>query len=813
MRIVKLPNEEIKCYTVDEAPIFPDVSFLCKKRGNNVAKRYISYPLAFDIETTTYMEGDKHKAFMYHWQLASPTIRVYGRTWGEFISLMKKLKEDLKLNSEKRIVIAIHNAGFEHQFMINFMRREFGEPTIFAVAPRKPLKVTYDCGFEFRCSWKLTNMSLEKAIENEKGCKYAKMVGDLDYKKFRTPFTPINDTEFRYCIMDVVSLCDLVQQRMINERDNLESIPLTSTGYVRRTCRKATEHQDGYRAFFKTLNLSKEIYDMLKESARGGDTHANRLIAGHIMENVDPFDVQSSYPYVLMMKYFPCTKFTPERSDISKKDLDMLLSKKCVIMTIFLKGDVRVKNNVPFPYISSSKCRFIDKGAYDNGRVLYAEGLEITITELDYEIITRQYTFNELYIVNIYSAERGRIPSSIRKVIIDLFTEKSTLKWQIEREREHKTGAEILEDLIYRYNKCKNRINSVFGMMYTDPVREEINFLYGEEREENGGNPWKEESADITKSLEHYNKSRNSFLYYAWGIYTTAHARSHLQRLVNCATNIEAEIPAIALYCDTDSLYGVNLNLTAIEIENEKIRKEVEKEGYFAEIEGERFYPGVYEHDGHIDRFITLGAKKYAYEKGGKLYVTVSGVSKGDKSKGRPGGADELEKLENFKPGFIFQKAGGIDLYYDDTEEIFTLDFGDGEFESSSSVSIVDGEYTLNITGEYSDLIGMERFLKERKKMKKPENKNNATDNREQEGFSISNAKCWEDGRVTFNLHYGRTTIYGCRVIEGEKGDFISFPRHKGKDEKYYNYAKIEMTADEQAAVLKLVEDTICQGS
>lgn len=716
MREINILSEKILCYTVDECPNFPDVYFRCKKRGEFVAEKYISYPLALDIETTNYMAGDEHKAFMYHWQIASPTIRIYGRTWDEFLKILRKIKNDLKLDDKKRIVIGVFNLGFEFQFMTNFLKKEFGKPKIFAVSSRKPLKITYDAGFEFRCMWKLTNMSLEMAVLNERGCRYKKMTGDLDYKIFRTPYTEINDVEFRYCMMDVIALCDLMQQRLINERDNLESIPLTSTGYIRRLCRKSTENQNGYRNFFITLNLDEPNYILMKEAARGGDTHANRTIAGKIMEGVDPFDVQSSYPYVLLSKYFPCTKFTTVNREISMEDLEGMCETKCVIMKVIFSGGVTLKKDVPFPYISSDKCRHIENGVFDNGRILRADGFETTITEIDFDIINKQYDYKEFYIIKIVSAERGRIPVSIRDVIIALFCEKSELKWKIEQEKKGEGREEIIADLNYYYSKCKNRINSIFGMMYTDPVRDEVAFLYAQERESNHGKPWKETEGNIAAGLEKYNRSRNSFLYYAWGIYTTAHARAHLQRMVNAALTVDSDMPPIALYCDTDSLYGVNLNISAIAEENKKIQKDLEEEGYFAEIEGQRYYPGVYEYDGYIDRFITLGAKKYAYEKGEKLYVTVSGVSKGDKNKGRPGGAEELGSIENFKPGFVFKEAGGIDLYYDDTEEIFTLNFGDGDFQTSSSVAIVNGEYTLNITSEYSALTGIERFLKEKRR-------------------------------------------------------------------------------------------------
>lgn len=49
-------------------------------------------------------------------------------------------------------------------------------------------------------------------------------------------------------------------------------------------------------------------------------------------------------------------------------------------------------------------------------------------------------------------------------------------------------------------------------------------------------------------------------------------------------------------------------------------------------------------------------------------------------------------------------------------------------------------------------------------------------------------------GFVFFNLKLNGITIYGCKVIESDKGDFISFPSYKGTDDKYYShvYARLD---------------------
>lgn len=62
---------------------------------------------------------------------------------------------------------------------------------------------------------------------------------------------------------------------------------------------------------------------------------------------------------------------------------------------------------------------------------------------------------------------------------------------------------------------------------------------------------------------------------------------------------------------------------------------------------------------------------------------------------------------------------------------------------------------------------------------------------------------------VFFDMEVNGVTIYGCRVVEGSKGDFISFPSHKGKDGKYYNYAYVKLSDDDTAGIVKQVEDML----
>ncbi len=62
---------------------------------------------------------------------------------------------------------------------------------------------------------------------------------------------------------------------------------------------------------------------------------------------------------------------------------------------------------------------------------------------------------------------------------------------------------------------------------------------------------------------------------------------------------------------------------------------------------------------------------------------------------------------------------------------------------------------------------------------------------------------------VFFDVEINGVTIYGCKVVEGKNGDFISFPSHKGKDGKYYNHAYIKLTDEQSKDIISQVENML----
>lgn len=95
--------------------------------------------------------------------------------------------------------------------------------------------------------------------------------------------------------------------------------------------------------------------------------------------------------------------------------------------------------------------------------------------------------------------------------------------------------------------------------------------------------------------------------------------------------------------------------------------------------------------------------------------------------------------------------------------------------------------------------------------MKKPENgtQQNSNNNRANitiESFEVSRVIMFQSGTVAFNLTVNGITIYGCRVVEGKNGDFISFPQQKGRDNKYYNIVFVPISNEDSNKILAEVE-------
>ncbi len=666
-------SDPIPVYTVDDFP-FEKLNRTCIK--NKKSQGYLSTYATYDIETSTYRTHDKICGIMYIWQMCIGGIVVMGRTWDEWLTCIDKLCKTLDVTDARRLVIYVHNLGYEYQFCKKFLQSQYGDYEIFAVGSRKPLTVRTKNGIELRCSWKLSNKSLEMYCKGNQ-VSHPKASDDLDYRIMRTGVTPLTEKELGYCVSDVLGLYEAIQISLKKEYDNLATIPLTSTGYVRRDVRKACKKTPRYHDMIKSLSLTEDTYQQSKDTGAGGNTHANRYIKGRKLSGVDSYDAVSDYPYQLIAQQYPMTKFMYYGDMDDIKFDEMLKSGLALMFRVTLIGNVKVKDTVSMPYISYSKCKNVTNEKLDNGRIVTCDTLTTAITEIDWDIIDSQYDYDEIIVSDMYAAKYGYLPEPIRDCVRKYFEKKCALKKALQNPN---LTSDQISDLKYEYDKSKNLLNSIFGMMYTDCCPS--TWI---EREDG---TWEEDEKDITKLLQKYNTSRNSFLSYPWGIWCTAHARAHLQEIIDLGDET-----GLSAYVDTDSWKGIGIDEIRLKILNDQITEKSMETGAYCVIDGETYVMGIFEKETkvpYID-FKTLGAKQYVYNDDKGFHITISGVGKD--------GAKELGNIDNFKDGFTFTKNAGMELYYNESEitEV-TLTGIDGipcTMTTASNIGMIEGEYTL----------------------------------------------------------------------------------------------------------------------
>lgn len=625
-----------------------------KPSRNSRAKiRYIDMVTAFDIETTSLPEIKQGLMYVWQWHFDG-WATIYGRTWAEFREFAEMVMAQIPMGC--RLVIYVHNLSFEFQFLRNVY--DFTNEEVFSIARRKVLKCTMYDKLELRCSYLQSNMSLAQFCK-KMGAEHQKLSGEeFDYNKERFPWTELTEKELEYCQNDVVGLVEAIKIEMARDNDDLYTIPLTSTGYARRAAKKIMYHirKPDYK-------IDPEIYMKLRQAFRGGNTHANRFFSGMILKGVKSADRSSSYPDVQCNCKFPVGKWI--KRDINSNNLEKYLMHGYPLLIEIALKNVRLREKYwPVPYLTRDKSRKIVGGVYDNGRILQADYLETTLTDVDWGIVEEEYVFDGVEIISGYSNRYANLPEEFVKLICGFYRDKCKLKGD--------------EDKKLYYHLSKQLLNSLYGMTAQDPLKPDIEFNDG---------AFSLEMGDILERCEKYNE--RCWLPYAWGVYTTAWARLRLEEGIRLAgENL--------VYVDTDSVkYLGEINWEKYNAERISDSKKSGAWGVDAKLHPH--YMGVYEMEEGYDKFITLGAKKYAYEQNGELGVTVSGVLKSK-------GAKELKKLENFTPGFVFRQAGGTASWYND--EIYgTIKKEGREIEIGPNICILPSTYQIGLSEDYDELL------------------------------------------------------------------------------------------------------------
>lgn len=637
---------------------------ICQKSAKSKI-RYFDIIATFDIETSRM--PDKEVAFMYSAQWCFDGHVLIQRTWDEVRSLIRELCP-IAWERDAYIVIYVHNLGYEFEFLRSALPKWLFDDDIFCTDTHTPLYARYNDAIEFRCSYKLTNMSLRSFlkkynVENQKT--------DLDYNVLRYPWTPLNDKEIEYISNDVLGLYEALQRLLGAYNDDVSTVPYTSTGYVRRKVREVLQKNK------KELNTWKpnyNVYLLMRRAFRGGDTHANRFMAMETLENVASYDITSSYPYELCSKKFPLGKWKRE-FNVTMDMLKDLYNQEIAYIVEITFTALRLKDKYnPMPYISYAKCYNTKGERLDNGRILSAYTATMCLTDIDLTIILEDYEYDSVQVLTCYTCEYRPLPKNYVSYCLEQYQSKTY----------YKQAKDDFEKELYM--KSKNMLNSFFGDVVQDPIQDMVmyNVVNGE---------WYVDDINYRHAYNDYRKKFTG-LPYQVGVWVTAYARYSDRILIRIAGDKAA-------YTDTDNVKILNPTPEIKKAIDDLNKKRMIPALSAKDREGNVYYMGLYDYEGTYDKFITGGAKKYAVEKGGEFEITIAGVPK-------KVGSEYMGDIKNFKDGFCFKNIKSAIKYpvtintYNDRQMIKI----DGHtLELTSFAYVYDTDYLLSLTDSYRYLI------------------------------------------------------------------------------------------------------------
>lgn len=693
----------------------------------NVKKRlYDDNIYTFDIETISLFKiNNKWQPFDYKrdaefyiniqkaavpyiWQFGINDTVYYGRELSDFANVLIELSDITVMK-----FIYIHNAAYEMQFLVdifqdngwtitNMCARNIHQPIQFTI---KELNIT------IRCSYMLTNLSLDKAAKKYTNVK--KAVGELDYNTKHSPKSTLTDTELHYCEMDIITLYNIIKyfrDDVTGGYKHVYSIPLTATGEIRKSIRKNVN----YWYYHKMWDLvpNETMYCYLIKAFQGGITHANALYSSQTLHNVWSYDINSSYPFCLTAFKYPSEPFFK----IKESQIEKLKNTHAFLYHLRLTN---VRSKLYNHYLSKSKvANFIkgNDGAVDNGRIAVCASCDIICTDVDLEMIKLSYEC-DIKILSVFASYKKYLDKRILMFILNAYKDKTQLK-------NAASAPDADENIKAYYMKQKAAVNSVFGISCQNPIKSGVEY-------DSEQNKWIVHQLDdvvkdkdgndiryIDKKLNEMKSSYSTLMAYSTGVWCTSFARAALWK---CVSALDDKVA----YYDTDSIKGTGNIGSVVEDYNKKVIEQLKQAAADNEIDISYYMPlddkgrarplGVYERETNDNGYIafrTLGAKKYCYEDETGLHLTVSGV--------RKQAVTQLKSIEDFKKGFVFdyEHAKKLTHCYIDNQQPFTYIDKDGNRYTSKqrhSIVLQPTTYTLGITPEYENFIMlMMGFIPER---------------------------------------------------------------------------------------------------
>lgn len=570
----------------------------------------------------------------------------------DFVAYLKKIYKRLGLKPygdfKKKLIIYIHNLSYDISYLYPYLLDLPGidkdsDYQGIIEAPNKFLTLILG-SFEFRCSFRLSGMSLEK-WSKEMNAEHKKKVGMYDYDKVIYQDSELSEEEQDYDKFDVYAMRDSLYKQMSYFKDDLTTIPLTKTGYIRRTLRKSCFNDPHYKKkYFWDTRLSARNYEYCLKSYAGGYTHNNRFWRDVLIEVGKTYEyIPDSGIFIKVDKikhrdfksHYPTQQTCYDRFPIGKPQHVYDCSKMPFVYTIddilseqkefthFVKlliTDCELRDpTCSMPFMQSSKCyqaQFTQK-ITDNGRILKASGSFIMYVDtITLSILVEQYTM-ECAVLDVYRMKNGRLPDCIVSVVDKYFKGKSDKKALVHELTEAfgKLDPKTVE-AEFELMQEKAGLNSIYGCCCTQPLKDQLQI------DDNMNFSFKTKyisEQEVEEGLESFYTGKNNFLPYQIGCVVTSLARLELYEFIKL---IGYEY---VLYSDTDSLFYIST--PEIEKRIEAKNKELRASAHFVELEnGKKEYYNEFTEEPECLAFKGLHSKCYGVVTSKGLEITIAGV-------------------------------------------------------------------------------------------------------------------------------------------------------------------------------------------
>lgn len=663
-------------------------------------KSYNNIIYAFDIETSTYKIDDRKLSLMYLGGLkgieCKPkeiTIDNYNNYTTDYI-IMRSYedvdKELYKLNKYSKkhnltTLIYIHNFSYEFSFFQNlkFIREYFSNENLMAIDTRQPFKLLCD-NIEFRCSYKLTGLSLENIGKNL-GLK--KLVNEKEYDVQFTPLSKLPTNEYVYNERDVdITLLAVLNQlknsSAFNTVNDINTL-LTVTGLTRAE-NKTLSPQSTQRAYSIFCKSQTEIYDIVLQNKRkvyqflqdgflGGYVRANRYSLFKTYKNVGSIDIASSYPTQMLNRYYPydfkiCNenllqhliKYINENNNyinekINSEDkkfkdktlINWFMRTREIPFKYYFIAEVELinvkvkqfKNQNEVPLISYHKTvnnnsnREDKYFRVDNGRIIQSHYLRLTLTNIDLFLISLFYDFEIKNCKSlIYTNKYQRLNSYVRNSINFYAEQKVKFKDMVKKTNEniYPIKEDFYSNKLKKYILNENEIDTFLTMNNKEKkqfLSKELALSKSRLNAQYGINVQKIIPLEINYDIEtnEWYKVETEYrtpktLLRNYSDGVFIVAYARLHLMIMTYQIINNTNSTI-LYWDTDSIKFVN-DIDKVLNEVSYFNNQLERKWFVSK----KYNLGIFDFEGIYDNFMTGGSKSYITSVGKNIHLTVSGV-------------------------------------------------------------------------------------------------------------------------------------------------------------------------------------------